>query len=79
MPHTLPKHQPGGSVLTRIAVHVYMYAQVAESAAAQEESRTTALTLQAEEAERKLAEFGHKRQRQLADITNLKYEPKLGL
>jgi hypothetical protein len=56
-----------------------MYAQVAESAAAQEESRTTALTLQAEEAERKLAEFGHKRQRQLADITNLKYEPKLGL
>jgi hypothetical protein len=50
---------------------------VAESAAAQEESRTTALTLRAEEAERKLAEFGHKRQRQLADITNLKYALQL--
>jgi hypothetical protein len=46
--------------------------QVAEAAAAQEESRITALTLRAEEAERKLSELGHKRQRQLADITNLK-------
>lgn len=46
--------------------------QLAEAAAAQEESRMTALTLRAEEAERKLAELGSKRQRQLADITNLK-------
>lgn len=46
--------------------------QVAEAAAALEESRMTALTLRAEEAERKLAELGSKRQRQLADITNLK-------
>jgi len=46
--------------------------QVAEAAAAQEEGKMTALTLRAEEAERKLSELGHKRQRQLADITNLK-------
>lgn len=46
--------------------------QVAEAAAAHEEGQITALTLRAEEAERKLAEQGHRRQRQLADITNLK-------
>lgn len=46
--------------------------QVAEAAAAQEDSKLAALTLKAEEAERRLAELGGKRQKQLADITNLR-------
>jgi hypothetical protein len=58
------------SILTVVGLAYGM--QVAEAAAAQEENKITALTLRAEDAERKLADRSHKRQRQLAEITNLK-------
>ncbi len=44
----------------------------AESNAAQAEAAAAGLTVRAEEAERKLAEGAQQRQRQLADITNLR-------
>lgn len=62
-------HQP---VCVCVSTHTHHATQAAEAVAAQEESRITAATLRAEDAERKLAELGHKRQRHLADITNLK-------
>jgi hypothetical protein len=58
--------------VTRCSRAARDWLQDAEAAAAQEGSRITALTLRAEDAERRLAELGGKRQRQLADITNLK-------
>lgn len=46
--------------------------EAAKAAAKHETGAVTALTLRAEEAERKLTELSDRRQRQLADITNLR-------
>lgn len=46
--------------------------EAAEAAAKHESGAITALTLRAEEAERKLSQLHDRKQRQLADITNLK-------
>lgn len=46
--------------------------EAAEAAAKHESGAITALTLRAEEAERKLSQLTDRKQRQLADITNLR-------
>jgi sarcosine oxidase gamma subunit len=45
---------------------------IAEAAAAKENAAATAVVLRAEEAEKKLADLTHKKQRVLADVTNLR-------